>query len=181
MEGTMHCSARLGILLVAVLLVVGTAPGPLVAQEPPPGAARAATVSDPFYPANLDAPMLARLVDDHLAAARAAVERLLAATAERTAANTLRPFDDARNHEMIADGLVSVAIHVHPDTAVRAEGLRAQERVSGFRTELRADARVMRAFAALDSMAMPAGHLIENFLGRPFTFASWQQWVEGRR
>ena len=26
----------------------------------------------------------------------------------------------------------------------------------------------------------PAARLIEDFLGRPFAFASWQRWVEGR-
>ena len=54
-------------------------------------------LSDPVYPAGLDAPMLARLVDARLADARAAVERLVAVRARRTAANTLRPFDDAVN------------------------------------------------------------------------------------
>src|SRR6266540_4717627 len=46
-------------------------------------------VSDPVYPAGFDAPMLVRLVDGHLADARAAVERLVAVRGPRTAANTL--------------------------------------------------------------------------------------------
>jgi len=46
-------------------------------------AAAAQSLSEPFYPADLDAPKLARLVDDHLAAARAAVEHLVAVRAKR--------------------------------------------------------------------------------------------------
>lgn len=107
-------------------------------------------VSDPVYPAGLDAAMLARLVDGHLADARAAVEHLGSVRRERTAANTLRPFDDANNHVEIAKGLTAIATQVHPDSAIRAEGLKADERISRFRAEFAADARVARAFAALD-------------------------------
>jgi thimet oligopeptidase len=121
-----------------------------------PFVAAQSSVLDPVYPADLDAPKLARLVNDHLAAAQAAVGRLVAVTGERTAANTLRPFDDARNHEMLAQGLVEIAVNVHPDSAVRAEGLKAQRRVSAFRTGLRADVRVMHAFDALDPTPLAA-------------------------
>jgi Zn-dependent oligopeptidase len=111
-------------------------------------------VSDPVYPAGLDAPTLARLVDARLADARAAMERLVAVRARRTVANTLSPFDDAVNAVQIAEGLARIAAQLHPDSAVRAEGLRAKDRVSRLRAELAVDSRIARAFAALDTKAL---------------------------
>lgn len=129
--------------LIIGLLVTASA----VAQAP---------ISDPVYPAGLDSAMLARLVDGHLADAGAAVERLAAVRGRRTAGNTLRPFDDANNAVENALALTAIATQVHPDTAVRAEGLRAQERITRFRAGFAADPLVARAFAALDTTALTA-------------------------
>jgi thimet oligopeptidase len=129
--------------VIAVLAAL--APVRAVAQTP---------ISEPFYPADLDAAKLSRLVDDHLAAARAAVERLVAVTGPRTAENTLRPFDDAYNRGGMANGLAAIAIHVHPDSAIRAAGLLAEQRVSKLQSELTSDPRIARAFAALDTVAL---------------------------
>jgi thimet oligopeptidase len=111
-------------------------------------------ISGPVYPAGLDPAMLARLVDGHLAEARAAAERLAAVQGRRNAGNTLRPFDDANNALEIALGLTAIATQVHPDSAIRAEGLGAQERITRFRAEFAADPRVAQAFAALDTTAL---------------------------
>ncbi|HEX6308549.1 MAG TPA: M3 family metallopeptidase [Longimicrobiales bacterium] len=115
--------------------------------------------SRPFYPAGLDAPKLARLVDEHLAAGRAAIEQLAAVTGTRTATNTLRPYDDAQNHAFQAGGLARLAAHVHPDSAIRAEGVRALERVTEFQTGLNGDRRVVEAISALDTTALTAQEL----------------------
>ena len=123
---------------------------------PAPTAVAQAPVTEPFYPADLDAAKLARLVDEHLAAARAAVERLVAVEGRRTAENTLRPFDDAYNRGVIAYGLATIAVNVHPDSAVRAEGLLAEQRVSRLQSELTTDPRIARAFAALDTTGLTA-------------------------
>jgi thimet oligopeptidase len=98
--------------------------------------------------------MLARLVGGQLEAARTAVERLVVVHGRRTAANTLRPFDDAINAVDNAQGLLAIATQLHPDRAVRAEGNRASERVTQFSAELAADPRVAQAFAALDTMPL---------------------------
>ena len=111
-------------------------------------------LADPVYPAGLDAAMLARLVDAHLADARAAVERLVSVRGPRTAANTLRPLDDANNDVKRAEGLTAIAAELHPDSAVRAEGHRGEERISRFRSEFAADPRVALAFAALDTKTL---------------------------
>jgi thimet oligopeptidase len=128
----------------------------LLAGLSPVAAAAQTLVSDPVYPADLDAPKLASLVDSHLAAAREAVERLVAVTGTRTAANTLRPLDDARNHGLIANGLAGIAVHVHPDSAMRAEGLRAEQRISQLQAEMTTDPRLARALEALDTTALTA-------------------------
>ena len=110
--------------------------------------------STPFYPPGLDAPMLRRLVDGHLAAGRAAIERLAAVTGTRTAANTLRPYDDAYNHAYLAGSLARLAINVHPDSAVRGEGVHAQQRVTDFESSVKGDRRVADAIYALDTTGL---------------------------
>jgi thimet oligopeptidase len=112
------------------------------------------STADPVYPAGLDTAMLTRLVDRHLAEARAAVERLAAVPGRRTAANTLRPFDDVNNAVENAQGPLAIATQLHPDSAVRAVGNRAEERVVRFSAEFAADPRVARAFAELDTTAL---------------------------
>src|SRR5512132_1329758 len=47
--------------------------------------------------------------------ARAAIERIVAVRGERSAANTLRPFDDAINATEQAQGLTAIATQLHPD------------------------------------------------------------------
>ena len=86
--------------LVVLIGCFGVAAGVLIAHARPAGAqqtARKATsavappaTSEPVYPAGFDAPMLTRLVDKHLADARAAVERLVGAAAELDMTITVR-------------------------------------------------------------------------------------------
>jgi Zn-dependent oligopeptidase len=54
----------------------------------------------------------ARLVDGHLADARAAVEHLAAVQGRRTVDNTIRPFDDANNAVEDASGLAAIATQI---------------------------------------------------------------------
>ena len=138
-----RCARRPVLVLIVALLVTS----PAFAQPP---------ISNPVYPAGLDSAMLARLVDGYLANARTAIERLAVVRGRRTAANTLRPFDDANNALENAQGLLAIATQVHPDSAVRAEGRRAEERLSRVRSDLAADPRVARAFATLDTAALSA-------------------------
>jgi thimet oligopeptidase len=133
-----------GRLQAAIAALIGAflAGSPALAQSPS---------SPPFYPPDLNAATLAGLVDARLTQARAALDRLVAARPPRTAANTLRPFDDANNEWEAARGLAGIATQVHPDSSVRAEGVRAEERVNRFRSEFDADPQVARAFAELDT------------------------------
>jgi thimet oligopeptidase len=108
----------------------------------------------PLYPGPLDSAAVATLVDHNLAAARRSYDAMLAVRDRRTAQNTLRPWDNALNRAWEAEGLAQIALHVHPDSVVRAEGLRAVERVSRFRTEITTDPRAAGAFQAVDTVAL---------------------------
>jgi thimet oligopeptidase len=110
----------------------------------------------PLYPGPLDSASLARLVDSHLQLARKAYDAMLASRGPRTAANTLRLWDEARNHATDADGLSKIAINVYPDSAVRREGIQAEQRVSRLRNELATDPRAARAFQGLDTTRLSA-------------------------
>jgi thimet oligopeptidase len=122
----------------------------------PPTLPAQATAYPPAYPGSIGGPQLARLVDRHLASARASLERMLTVTGRRTAPNTLRFWDDAASHTSLASGLVDLAINVHPDSAVRAEGLRLEKRVTRFRRGMEADPRAARAFQTLNTVGLSA-------------------------
>ena len=110
----------------------------------------------PLYPGPLDSATLARLVDSQLVLARRAYNAMLTSRGPRTAENTLRLWDEARNHATDAEGLSKIAINVYPDSAVRREGIRAEQRVSRFSHELATDPRAARAFQALDTTRLSA-------------------------
>lgn len=110
----------------------------------------------PLYPGPIDSAGLARLVDGNLAAARKAYDGMLAARGRRSAASTIRPWDAALTLATDAQGLADIAVNLHPDSAVRQEGIRALERVSRLRNELNTDPRAARAFQALDTTALTA-------------------------
>jgi thimet oligopeptidase len=115
----------------------------------------------PLYPGSLDSAGLARLVDENLAAARKSFEGMLAVPGKRTAANTLRAWDETFNRANEAQGLAEIAVNLHPDSGVRKEGIRAVERVSRFRTGVTTDPRAARAFQVLDTTALsPAERLL---------------------
>jgi len=134
-------AATLGLTFLAL-------PATLTAQQP--------SRQRPLYPGPIDSAGLARLVDGNLAAARKTYGGMLAVQGRRSAANTIRRWDDALTRASEAQGLAEIAVNIHPDSGVRREGIRALERVSRFRNELNTDPRAARAFQALDTTALPA-------------------------
>ncbi len=110
----------------------------------------------PLYPGPVDSAGLARLVDGNLAAAQKAYDGMLAGRGRRSAANTIRQWDEALNRASDAQGIAEIAVNIHPDSAVRREGIRAVERVSRFRNGLNTDPRAARAFQALDTTTLTA-------------------------
>jgi thimet oligopeptidase len=141
-------TVRLFRLAATLALTFLVAPAILPAQQP--------SRQPPLYPGPIDSARLARLVDGNLAAARKSYDGMLAARGRRSAANTIRPWDAALNRASDAQGLADIALNLHPDSAVRQEGVRALERVSRFRNELNTDPRAARAFQALDTTALTA-------------------------
>jgi thimet oligopeptidase len=136
------------IRTVPLLAAMGLLAPPAAAQGPPP--------QRPLYSGALDSATVARLVDGHLALARKSFDAMLAAPGVRTARTTLRLWDDALNHATDAAGLADIALQVYPDSAVRQEGIRADERVSRFRNEITTDPRAARAFQGLDTSRLAA-------------------------
>jgi thimet oligopeptidase len=149
----------------------------------PTGAARAQDgPNPPAYPAHFDAQELTRRVDRWLEAARADLRRLLDVRGRRTAANTLRPWDEALNQVHLAERLVRLAIDVHPDSSVRAQGLRDQERVARFQSERQVDPRLAHAFEALDTVPLtPEQRLLTLRVRRDFHRAGADRDEETRR
>jgi thimet oligopeptidase len=151
-------SFRLAAALGLSLLV---SPSSLLAQQP--------SRQPPLYPGPIDSTGLARLVDENLAAARKSYDGMLAVGGRRSAANTIRPWDEALERAGEAQGLAEIALNIHPDSTVRQEGTRALERVSRFRNELNTDPRAVRAFQALDTTALtPVERLLVSRAIRDF-------------
>jgi thimet oligopeptidase len=136
----------------------------------------------PAYPAHFDAQELTHRVNRWLEAARADLRRLLDVRGRRTAANTLRPWDEALNHVNLAERLAHLAINVHPDSSVRVEGIRDQELVARFQSELQVDPRLAHAFEALDTVPLtPEERLLTVRARRDFHRAGADRDEETRR
>ncbi len=149
------------LLTVALGVVLLCLPAPLSAQNP--------SRQEPLYSGPIDSANLARHVDVNLGAARKAYQGMLAVEGRRSAANTLRPWDDAINRTNDAQGLADIAVNLYPDSTVRREGIRALEQVSTFRNELTTDPRAARAFQSLDTTTLtPVERLIVSRAIRDF-------------
>ena len=149
---------RFAAALGGVLLCLPLA---LPAQQP--------TRQPPLYRGPIDSAGLARHVSGNLEAARKSFDGMLAVRGPRSAANTLRPWDDALNHTNDAQGLADIAVNFYPDSTVRREGIQALQRVSKFRNELTTDPRAARALQKLDTVALtPVERLIVSRAIRDF-------------
>ena len=84
--------------------------------------------SAPFYPAALDSARLVRMVDAQLDSSNAELAAMLAVTGRRTAANTLRRWDDAGDHLFRASQFAYLMLNLHPDAAVRGAGQEGHQR-----------------------------------------------------
>ncbi len=131
--------------LLAVLLLAAAVPA-AAATTP------VSTPDDPLHhwtvtrdPAGLD-----RAVDGRIAAAKAAIERMLKVRGARTIANTLQPFDDAGLALEAAAAQAGLAAQVSPDSAIRATAEAAGRRIDAYDTELSLDRRLYDALRAID-------------------------------
>jgi thimet oligopeptidase len=132
---------RLSALLVA--LAAGAIRAP--AQTPEIGPSNV-----PFWVGITDAASFERAMDARLAHARTRLVALLAATAPRTVANTLQPFDDAALELDAVGSQATLMQSVHPDDKFRQAGERIFQKVSSVATELSLNRAVYDAVKSLD-------------------------------
>ena len=144
---------RLGSWIIAALFAL-TAVGHVGAQAQP-------AVSDPashapFYLGVNDSASLTAVVNGRLAAARRALERLTSATGRRTAAQTVRMYDDILVHIDSGRELASIVRQLHPDAAMRTAAETLAQAAEGFETELTLNTAAYGALAGARSAGAPA-------------------------
>jgi thimet oligopeptidase len=113
-------------------------------------AATATTPDAPFWGARPDAAAFEKQQDDRIARARAGIERMLALKGERTALNTLRPYDDALLELDAASSQSGLMENVHPDAALRAAAERASQKTDALATEISLNRALYDALSAID-------------------------------
>ena len=98
-----------------------------------------------------------KIINDHLAAAQAAVGQLTSVKGPRTIENTLRPFDDAVQQLNSAGYFSQLMQQVHPDSTFRDHATEMFRKASAAQTELSLNRDVYQALSAVDvSKADPA-------------------------
>ena len=145
-------------VLVAVIPVAG--------QETPPAPASEAADA-PFTTGLSDAGSLQSIVDGRIARARQSLDQLLAVRGPRTAANTLRPYDDMLAELNTAAEEASVLAAVHPDDAVRRAGDELERKALGVAAEIQLRSDVFRALTAIRGDGLDAD--TRYFLTREIT------------
>ena len=123
----------------------GTKPG-----APASGAATSGDDNAPFWAAKPNAEQFAKLQDQRIAKARAAIAKLKAVKGTRTVENTLALYDEAIRQIDAAGAQTSLMQNVSPEEAVRTAAEKAQQAVSAYATELSLDRAVYDALSGLD-------------------------------
>jgi len=97
-----------------------------------------------------DIPAFEATENAHLAAAQAAIDKLLAVKGPRTVENTLVPYDDAVCHIDSASYLSGIMQQVHPETAFRDSATAMTTKVSSAQTALSLNRDVYHALSSID-------------------------------
>ena len=146
-------SMRLSSWIVAALIAL-TAVGHVGAQAQPAVADPASNA--PFYLGVSDSASLTVMVNGRLAAARGALERLTSATGRRTAAQTVRMYDDILVHIDAGRELASIVRQLHPDATMRTAAETLAQAAERFETELTLNTAAYGALAGARSAGAPA-------------------------
>jgi Zn-dependent oligopeptidase len=110
----------------------------------------------PFTTGLSDAASLQSIVDGRIARARQLLDQLLAVRGTRTAANTLRPYDDIVAELNTAAEEASVLAAVHPDDAVRRAGDELERKAVALAGEIQLRSDVFSALTAIRSDGLDA-------------------------
>ncbi|HUJ25836.1 MAG TPA: M3 family metallopeptidase [Myxococcales bacterium] len=129
----------------------------LVALALAAGSARAQQLSQPtLWATRPDLAGFEKLVRDRIAAAQAAIDKLVAAEGPRTVDNTLAPYDEAVRQIDAAQNLAHLVEQVHPAADFRDKGTALNREVSAVQTALSLNRDVFKALSAIDLGAADA-------------------------
>jgi thimet oligopeptidase len=104
----------------------------------------------PFWTGKPDAVAFEKSMAERLAAAQAALDRLIALKGARTIANTLTLYDDILTQLDAAGAQSSLMSVVHPDKSLRDAGEIVTQKVSSFGTALSLNRAVYDALSSID-------------------------------
>jgi thimet oligopeptidase len=113
--------------------------------------ARAKGDDAPFWMSRPDAVAFAKVQDERLAKAQAALDRMLAVKGKRTIENTLVPYDEVQLYLDAAGQQAGLMQEVHPDAGFRSGAEKISQRVSAFSTNLSLNRAVYDAITAIDT------------------------------
>lgn len=104
----------------------------------------------PFWTGTPDAAAFEKMMNERLAKAQAALDKLLAVKGPRTIENTLRAYDEILIHLDAAGAPTGLMEVVHPDKSMREAAEKITQKVSSFGTALSLNRAVYDALATLD-------------------------------
>ena len=122
----------------------------------------------PFWTAGLKDSEFAKIQNERLANAQAALDRMLAVKGKRTVDNTLVPYNDAMIYLDAAGSEAGLMQQVHPEKGYRATAEKLAQKISAFAINPRSAARpssVARS-AKLDSLPRPVSMVSHGMAGR---------------
>jgi thimet oligopeptidase len=133
------------LALVLAATVAAGVPGASLAAK-----AAAARSDAPFWAAKPSAAGFAKMQEERLTKARAAIERLAAVKGARTIENTLVPYDELQIQLDAARAQTQLIQEVHPDSATRVVAEEELQKAEALYTESTLDRRIYDALSALD-------------------------------
>ncbi len=154
--------------LIALFALSSGCPSSTDPQDESPGApAGAEEIADPAADDEQAVAEFERTCQEHFSAGREMYEALVSDDAEeRTAENTLEPYNEMSMHLRNAQGIASLMRNVHPSAAVREAAAACEREVRGFLSELSLDRDLFAAIEALDGEGLDddSQRLIEHTL-----------------
>jgi len=97
-----------------------------------------------------DASAFEKIVNDHLSAAQATIDKMVAVKGPRTIDNTLAPFDEAVRQVNSGAYLAGLLLQVHPDRAFRDHATTMLTKAASVQTSIALNHDVYAALASLD-------------------------------
>jgi thimet oligopeptidase len=135
--------------LLSLLLAVAVATGAPTASLAK-GASAPMRPDAPFWAAKPNAAAFARIQNERLEKAKAAIEQMVAVKGPRTIENTLVPYDEVQIQLDAARAQTALMQEVHPDSAMRTVAEDLVQKAEALNTQITLDRRIYDALTALD-------------------------------